>query len=175
MFKFWNRKELFIKINRDKVTYFDFCSELRNDRSSHIHDWFNVCLIEVWDDGMVQAACLRCLKLLLIYVPILVSYCAGHESWYLRETLDNRYHLGPHFLQNASVGQVYLSTSASSEVPWLIQTWMVDQDLFQGKYFDCCLEVAAHFRIFDLNTLDSLARKLEGHIDDVQAYDTADV
>ena len=52
---------------------------------------------------------------------------------------------------------------------------MVDQDLFQGKDFDCCLEIAAHILVFDLNALDSLARQLEGHIDDVQAYDTADV
>ena len=93
----FNRKEFIISLEQ-KVTYLAFCSEFRNDRFSEVHDWFHVRFIEIRYDTVVQAACLRRLKLLLIYVTIFVAYSAGQELRDLRETLDNRNHLGPHFL-----------------------------------------------------------------------------
>lgn len=74
----FNRKEFIISLEQ-KVTYLAFCSELRNDRFSEVHDWFHVRFIEIRYDAVVQAACLRRLILLLIYVTIFIAYSTGQE------------------------------------------------------------------------------------------------
>ena len=131
--------------------------------------------IEAWDDAVVQAAWLRRLILLLVYISILVSNCARHELPNLNETLNYWNHLGPHFLQYSSISQVNQSTWATDKETRLVQAWMVDQDLFQGEDFDCGLEIASHILVLDLNVLDSFTSQLESHVDDVQPCDTADI
>ena len=131
--------------------------------------------IEARDDAVVQAAWLRRLILLLVYVSILVSNCAWHKLPNLNETLNYWNHLGPHFLQNSSISQVNQSTWATDKETRLVQAWVVDQDLFQGEDFDCGLEIASHILVLDFNALDSFTSQLESHVDDVQPCDTADI